>query len=263
MQVREQLMDVVRDVARSEIMPRFMRVGASRKDDGSLCTEADLASQQALMQALPTILPCPVLGEEMSREEQARLWEDNPDSLWVVDPLDGTTNFVNGLPHFAISVALVRAGRSEAGVIFNPVSGEMFHAERGRGAYLNDAALPLKKTPKSIGDTIAGVDVKYLHSGRLASRISSVAPFGTQRNLGSCTLDWCFLACGRFDLYVHGGQRLWDYAAGAVILEEAGGRLATLNSDDYWTDGLWKRSAVAAGDPVLFEQWRRWVRANQ
>jgi hypothetical protein len=76
--------------------------------------------------------------------------------------------------------------------------------------------------------------------------------------MGSSTLDWCFLAAGRYDLYLHGGQRLWDYAAGAVILEEAGGRLASLNTDDYWSDTVWKRSVIAAIDPELYCHWYRW-----
>ncbi|RMD00215.1 inositol monophosphatase family protein [Aquitalea palustris] len=263
MQVLEQVMQVVRDVARQEVMPRFLRVGKTRKDDGSLFTEADMACQQALGEKLPAVLPHPVLGEEMTREEQDALWQGNPDGLWVVDPIDGTTNFVNGLPYFAISVALMVRGVSELGVIYNPVSDEMFYARRGQGAWLNQQRLPLKTTRNSMGDAIAAVEVKYLRSGKLAARMSSVAPFGSQRSMGSSTLDWCFLAAGRYDLYLHGGQRLWDYAAGAVILEEAGGRLASLNTDDYWSDTVWKRSVIAAIDPELYGHWHRWVRANQ
>lgn len=263
MQVVDEVIRTVRNVAQTEVMPRFLRVGKTRKDDGSLFTEADLGCQQALQRDLPQILPHPVLGEEMTREEQDALWAANPDGLWVVDPIDGTTNFVNGLPYFAISVALMVNGISELGVIYNPVADEMFYARRGKGAYLNGNRLPLKTTRNSMGDAIAAVEIKYLRSGKLAARMNSVAPFGSQRSMGSSTLDWCFLAAGRYDLYLHGGQRLWDYAAGAVILEEAGGRIASLNTDDYWTDTLWKRSAIAALDPELFGHWHRWVRANQ
>ncbi len=263
MQVVDQVIQVVRDVARYEVMPRFLRVGKTRKEDGSLFTEADLACQQVLQQRLPAILPYPVLGEEMTREEQDALWDANQAGLWVVDPIDGTTNFVNGLPYFAVSVALMINGVSELGVIYNPVSDEMFYARRGCGAYLNGQRLPLKTVANSMGDAIAAVEIKYLRSGKLAARMGSVAPFGSQRSMGSSTLDWCFLAAGRYDIYLHGGQRLWDYAAGAVILEEAGGRIASLNTDDYWADTIWKRSAIAALNPELFAQWHKWVRANQ
>ena len=263
MQVVDQVIRVLRDVAQTEVMPRFLRVGSNRKSDGTLFTEADLACQQALARLLPIILPYPVLGEEMEHDEQDALWQANRAGLWVVDPIDGTTNFINGLPYFAISVALMVDGKSELGVIYNPVSDEMFYARRGQGAFMNGIRLPLKKVPNCMGDAIAGVEVKYLRSGKLAARLNSLAPCGSQRNMGSSTLDWCYLAAGRYDLYLHGGQRLWDYAAGVVILEEAGGQAATLDTDDYWADQPWSRSAIAALNPGLFTQWLRWVRANQ
>ena len=75
--------------------------------------------------------------------------------------------------------------------------------------------------------------------------------------------EWCYLAAGRFDVYLHGGQKLWDYAAGSLILEEAGGRMCTLASDDFWGDALWHRSALAARDARLFADWKGWIRARQ
>ena len=182
----------------------------------------------------------------------------------MIDPIDGTNNFVNGLPHFAVSVAYVAQGRAQLGAIFNPISGELFSAERGSGAFLNDARLPLRCVDKKLREALAGVDVKRLRSAKLANSINHFAPFGTLRCLGSSTLDWCYLAAGRFDVYLHGGQNLWDYAAGALILEEAGGLMATLEGDEFWS-GLhaFKRSVVAAMQPELFEKWLDWVRNNQ
>jgi hypothetical protein len=116
----------------------------------------------------------------------------------------------------------------------------------------------LKTTRNSMGDAIAAVEVKYLRSGKLAARMSSVAPFGSQQH-GFQHAGLVLSGAGRYDLYLHGGQRLWDYAAGAVILEEAGGRLASLNTDDYWSDTVWKRSVIAAIDPELYCHWYRWV----
>lgn len=263
MQVPEQLGDLLRTVATQEILPRFLSVGHTRKEDGSLLTEADLACQAALETRLPQIVRFPVLGEEMSRQQQDALWLNQLDGLWVVDPIDGTTNFINGLPHFAISVALMQNGRSTLGAIYNPITDELYCAAQGEGAFLNEVALPLKKTVNPMNEAIAGVDIKYLCSAKLASRLNSVAPFGSQRSMGSSTLDWCYLAAGRFDVYLHGGQRLWDYAAGALILEEAGGQLASLQQDDFWSDPPWKRSVIAACDAALFHQWHQWVRHNQ
>jgi myo-inositol-1(or 4)-monophosphatase len=263
MQVIEQVGDLLKEVARTEVLPRFLRVGHTRKEDGSMLTEADLACQAALAHYLPEIVPYPVLGEEMTREQQDGLWQSHQDGLWVVDPIDGTTNFINGLPHFAISVALMQHGKSTLGVIYNPLTEELYAASRGQGAFLNGIRLPLKHAANSMADAIAGVDAKYLRSARLASRLHSVAPFGSLRNMGSSTLDWCYLAAGRYDIYLHGGQRLWDYAAGAIILEEAGGAIATLQQDDFWSDTPWKRSVIAARDSELFNQWHHWVRSNQ
>jgi len=228
-----------------------------------MLTEADLACQQALTRHLPNIAPYPVLGEEMTQEQQDDLWLSHQDGLWVVDPIDGTTNFINGLPHFAISVALMRHGKSILGAIFNPISDELFTAASGQGAFLNGVLLPRKKITNNMVDAIAGIDAKYLCSATLAARLHSVAPFGSQRSMGSSTLDWCYLAAGRYDLYLHGGQRLWDYAAGALILEEAGGCIASLQHEDFWSDTPWKRSVIAAREPELFLQWQRWVRNNQ
>ncbi|WP_184199041.1 inositol monophosphatase family protein [Chitinimonas taiwanensis] len=250
----------VREVAAIEVMPRFLRVGGSRKDDGTLFTEADLETQRALIERLPQIVPCPVLGEEMSSEEQQALWAAN-EQIWVIDPIDGTTNFVHGLPYFAISVALMEHGRPRLAVIYNPVANEMFTAEAGQGAYLNGQRLPLKKHVPTMPEAIAGVEVKWL-GGKLPQRLAALPPFGSQRNFGASTLDWCYLAAGRFDIYVHGGQRLWDYAAGCLILAEAGGQMTSLYHDDYWDDDVWQRSVIAALNPGLFGQWVKWVKYN-
>ena len=247
-------------------MPRFLNTPSSRKADGSILSEADLAAQTAFAAALPLLIDCPMLGEEMTPQQQAALWQAHWDSdgLWIVDPIDGTNNFVNGLPHFAVSVALVKNGRARLGVIYNPVSGECFYASEGGGAFLNGIPLPLRLTEKKLSEAIAGVEIKYLRSGKLSSRMSTLAPFGTIRSMGSSTLDWCYLASGRYDVYVHGGQKLWDYAAGALIFTEAGGQLATLEGDDFWSgEHVFKRSVIAALQPELFKRWEKWIRDNQ
>lgn len=258
------LIKLVRQIAQTEVMPRFLCVGSSKKSDGSLFTEADIASQTAFIQQLPTIIDCPVLGEEMTDEEQQALWQDQTKGLWVVDPIDGTTNFVNGLPHFAISVAYIKGGKSHMGVVFNPATNEMFYAMRDGGAFMNGISLPIKKTIHSLNESIAGVEVKYLRSGKLASRMQSLSPCGSHRSMGCSTLDWCYVAAGRYDVYVHGGQKLWDYAAGALILEEAGGQLETLEGDAFWSgEHVWQRSVIAALQPDLFKPWLKWIRSNQ
>lgn len=255
---------LVREVAQTEVMPRFLDVGISRKADGSLLTEADLAAQAAFAAKLPDIIDRPMLGEEMTAQRQTELWRHNRQGLWVVDPIDGTNNFINGLPHFALSCAFIRNGRPQLGVIYNPVSDECFYAERGGGAFLNGRPLPLRNVQKQLHEAIAGVEIKYLRSGKLSSRMNTLAPFGSIRSMGSSTLDWCYLASGRYDIYVHGGQKLWDYAAGALIFEEAGGKLATLEGDDFWSgEHVFKRSVIAGLQDELFTKWLKWIRENQ
>lgn len=264
MDIFEQLQHSIRHVAKSEVMPRFLRVGSSIKADGTLMTEADVAAQKALETLLPEILPSPVLGEEMSAQAQQDLWKYADEGLWVVDPIDGTTNFVNGIPHFALSVAWVQGGQSRLGVVYQPKTDEMFAAKEGYGAFLNGQKLSSRKTKSCLKDAVAGVEVKYLRSGTLAKRIHNLSPCASQRNMGCSTLDWCYLASGRFDVYVHGGQKLWDYAAGALIFTEAGGHLATLEGDDFWSGKhIFQRSVIAALQENLFADWLTWVRANQ
>jgi len=257
----DRVIAVVRRVAAEEIMPRFLKVAHERKADGSLFTEADLAAQDALGSALRDIHPFPLVGEEMTREQQVERWLAGDSGVWCVDPIDGTSNFVYGLPAFAVSVALMRQGRSVLGVVYAPVTDEMFYAERGGGAFLNGEPLPIRTHVPHMRNTMANVDFKRL-GNKLAGALASAPPYMSQRNYGAATLEWCFLAAGRFDLYLHGGQKLWDYAAGALILEEAGGSVATLTQDGFWDGDLWKRSVVAALDPGLFQGWRDWVRAR-
>lgn len=259
-----QLISLVHQVAQTTVMPRFLAVSVSKKHDGTLLTEADVAAQAAFAEGLPAIIPCPMLGEEMSAVEQQALWHNSEAGLWVVDPIDGTNNFINGLPHFALSVAYVQHGRTQMGVVFNPISQELFCAQRGKGAWLNAQQLPLRRADRPLAEAIAGVEVKYLRSGKLASRMQTLSPVGSQRSMGCSTLDWCYLAAGRYDVYVHGGQKLWDYAAGALIYEEAGGNLATLEGDAFWSgQHVFSRSVIAALQPQLFQKWLAWIRANQ
>ena len=258
----EAVVATVKAVAQREILPRYLKVARLRKADGSLFTEADVVTQEALSRELQKIFPGPVVGEEMTEQEQFDRWREGEGGLWCMDPIDGTSNFVNGLPYFAVSVALMREGRSVLGVVYNPVADEMFYAEQGRGAYLNGEKLPIKEYVPPLRSAIANVDLKRL-SRKLAEGICTARPFASQRNYGSCSLEWCYVAAGRFDLYLHGGQKLWDYAAGCLILEEAGGHMCGFDQDDFWAEQIWQRSAIAALDPGLFIQWRDWVRAHR
>ena len=152
----------VKLVTAEEIMPRYLRVSHHHKNDGSLCTEADIAAQNALTKKLQAILNVPVLGEEMAPAQQRALWETGRDGIWCIDPIDGTSNFVRGLPYFAVSVALIREGRTVLGVVYDPVANEMFAAEYGKGAFLNGEKLVGRETLGTLKKALASVDMKRL-----------------------------------------------------------------------------------------------------
>ncbi len=251
----------VKLVTAEEIMPRYLKVAHHHKYDGSLCTEADIAAQGALTKKLQAILNVPVLGEEMTAAEQRALWETGRDGIWCIDPIDGTSNFVRGLPYFAVSVALLREGKSVLGVVYDPVANEMFAAEQDKGAFLNGEKLVGREAQSSLEQSLACVDMKRLKR-KLVTQLSTDPPYSSQRNFGASALDWCYVAAGRYDVYLHGGQMLWDYAAGLLILQESGGHVCCIENDDFSRCDIWQRSVIAARDAKLFEAWKRWIRAQ-
>jgi myo-inositol-1(or 4)-monophosphatase len=251
----------VKLVTAEEIMPRYLKVAHQHKSDGSLCTEADIAAQNALTKKLQAILNVPVLGEEMTTTEQRALWEAGHDGLWCIDPIDGTSNFVRGLPYFAVSVALIREGKSVLGVVYDPVANEMFAAEQGKGAFLNGEKLVSRETAVTLAQALASVDLKRLKK-KLVTQLASQPPYSSQRNFGASALDWCYTATGRYDVYLHGGQKLWDYAAGLLVLLEAGGHVSCIENNEFERCDIWQRSVIAAHDERLFGEWQGWVRAQ-
>lgn len=247
-------------VAAEEIMPRYLRVTHQHKSDGSLCTEADTAAQAALIRRLQAIHNVPVLGEEMTTDEQHAHWHAGKEGLWCIDPIDGTSNFVRGLPYFAVSVALLKDGKSVLGVVFDPVADEMFAAELGKGTFLNGEELIGRDPVGTLDQALASVDLKRLKA-KLVLRLATQPPYSSQRNFGASALDWCYTAAGRYDMYLHGGQKLWDYAAGSLILAEAGGHACCIENDDFAQGDDWQRSVIAARDEKLFNEWKSWIRS--
>ena len=250
------------DAAKTELLPRLhQQVSAGHKADGSLITEADLSLQQRLTAALAEIYPdIPVLGEEMSAEVQQAMLEDAEHGVWCLDPLDGTRNFACGFPVFAISLALIRHGQVELGLIYDPLRRESFSAALGQGAWLNGERLSFQlETPLALA--LALVDFKRLPV-ELAQRLVTSAPYPSQRSIGSGALDWCWLAAGRVQVYLHGRQHLWDYAAGQLILTEAGGQAVTLQGEPVFINQLQTRSIAAGCNAAVFAEWAEWLGIN-
>ncbi|MEJ2359811.1 MAG: inositol monophosphatase family protein [Gammaproteobacteria bacterium] len=251
----DSLAEIVKSCALRELLPRFGRIQQQFKSDGSIVTEADLAMQSSLQSGLQARWPqIAFLGEEMPAAQQEQILRDSANGVWVVDPLDGTSNFSQGIACFAVSVALVVNGRIELGLVYDPVRDECFRAQRGRGAWLNHDTLTLRALQEVENMTIGLVDFKRLPA-ELASKLVSRPPYKSQRSFGSVALDWCWIAAGRGDVYVHGKQKLWDYAAGQLILAEAGGFAATLQGEPVFNGTLQPRSAALAINQRLFDTW--------
>ncbi|WP_300668786.1 inositol monophosphatase family protein [Desulfoluna sp.] len=202
-----------------------------RKGRIDLVTEADTASETAIIETLTRRFP----DHDVLAEESGASHRESP-YRWVIDPLDGTTNFAHGLPLFSVSIAFQAHGETVFGVVFNPITEELFMATKGEGATLCGR-------PISVSEA-ATVEESLLVTGfpynvrdimpRLLSRFESCldAAQGVRR-LGSAALDLCFLACGRFDGFWEENLKAWDTAAGVLIAEEAGARITDFNGKKY------------------------------
>jgi myo-inositol-1(or 4)-monophosphatase len=245
--------------AETELLTRFNRVGAEIKADGSLLTEADSAMQARMQQELGALFPGhAMLGEEMDAGRQREQLAGAEQGLWVLDPLDGTSNFASGIPYFCVSLALIVQGEVQVALVYDPVRRELFHARAGAGAWLNGAVLGHRRPLTPLHHGIGLVDYKRLPAV-LARRLVDDAPYSSQRSFGSVALDFCWLAAGRVHVYLHGRHNLWDYAAGLTILHEAGGHSVTLEGVPRPPLDLVPRSTAAALDAGLFREWCTWL----
>lgn len=257
----ERLSRLVRDIGLESLSASCRHEEITAKRDGSYVTDIDLALQQRIRGALQDVYPdIPFVGEETPEAERGRILRSGARRVWCVDPLDGTTNFTAGLPFYGISLALLEERMPVLGVVFDPIRDECFTARAGGGAWLNGRRLPA--APKrSTAHCVACVDFKRLPR-TVAEHLVAQPPFKSQRNLGACVLEWCWLAADRFQLYLHGGQHQWDYAAGSLILREAGGSAVTLEGTEVPGTGLYlnrKVSVVAASHPDMLEEWWSWI----
>lgn len=254
-----QLEAIVKPMASEILIPGFGICEYSYKEDCSIVTQADLSMQQNLERELLAQWPeYAILGEEMTDAEQLAVI-NNSKGYWCVDPLDGTNNYASGLPFFAVSIALIIDHQQILGFIYDPLRDEVFFAEKGKGASLNGVALTGEIKSEPLKRTIAEIDMKRLPL-ELAIRLVTEEPYGSQRNIGSSALDWCWLAAGRYNVYLHGGQKLWDYAAGNLILREAGGQAVSLDGEPVFRGQLEVRSALASLDASLFDEWVNWIK---
>jgi myo-inositol-1(or 4)-monophosphatase len=215
-----------------------------------LVTETDERAEEVIREVLLGAYPAyGVLGEEGGEivgDEDAR---------WIVDPLDGTTNFAHGFPMFAVSIALEKAGEVVLGVVHDPIRGETFVAERGRGARLNDESIGASETEELVRALVVTglpydrdeVPTAVELFGRFATRAQDM------RRLGSAALDLCYVASGRLDAYYERGIHAWDVAAAGLVLEEAGGKITDYKGRPFELEGKEVVASNGRLHPALIE----------
>jgi myo-inositol-1(or 4)-monophosphatase len=225
--------DAVRKAARglNRDFGEVAELQVSKKGPADYVSAADIKAEQVLFEALSAARP----GYGFLGEERGLIPGTDKTHTWIVDPLDGTTNFLHAIPHYAVTVALERDGQIVAGVTFNPANGELYWTEKGRGAFLNDRRLRVAAR-RDLAETVLatgipfmgrsghGVFLKELH--QIAQRVSGV------RRFGSAALDMAFVAGGRFDGYWERGLNKWDLAAGVLLVTEAGGVVSDADGGD-------------------------------
>lgn len=211
------------------------RLGASNnvrlKDTINLVTEADLQSERVVVDVIKRAFP----GHQILAEEGIANGGES-DHRWIIDPLDGTTNYAHGYPVFCVSIALEIKGEVVVGVVYNPVLNELFRAEKGKGAFLNDKRLKVSSTDRLIASLLAtGFPYGRMSGGPTNLEYFCKAVMRCQeiRRDGSAALDLCYVAAGRFDGFWELMLKPWDVAAGMIILTEAGGNITDLKGGPY------------------------------
>ncbi|MBP1180348.1 inositol monophosphatase family protein [Methylobacterium sp. PvR107] len=245
------MVDAVRKAARGlrRDYGEVENLQVSRKGPGDFVSAADRKAEEVLRDALMKARP----GYSLVLEENGIIEGTDKSHTWHVDPLDGTSNFLHGVPHFAVSVGLEREGQIVAGVIFDPIKDELFVAERGKGAYLNNRRLRVSGR-QDMADALVGYGTPYLGRGshpRLLRELGAVmAVAGGTRRMGSAALDLAYVACGRLDAYWERDLQTYDFAAGVILVREAGG---FVSSADGAAEPLAPRS-VACGNEGLHRE---------
>jgi myo-inositol-1(or 4)-monophosphatase len=224
---------------------RLESLTVASKGRNDFVTEVDRAAEQEIIAIIRRHYPQHAfLAEESGRSGES-------DTVWIIDPLDGTTNFLHGFPVFAVSIACQIKGRLEHGVVYDPMRGELFTASRGAGAHLENHRIRVSKARTLDGALIATglpyrANTKYLdaYMGMLRAVIEQVA--GVRRP-GAAALDLAYVAAGRVDAFWEIGLSPWDTAAGTLLIQEAGGRIGTLSGAEYTQQGH-----IVAGTPKVY-----------
>lgn len=245
------MVDAVRKAGRalSRDFGEIENLQVSVKGPGDFVTAADRRAEQILRDELGRSRP----GYGFLLEEGGVVEGSDPHNRWIVDPLDGTTNFLHGLPIFAVSVALERQGVIVAGVVYNPAMDELFVAERGSGAFLNDRRLRVAGRTR-LHESVVATGIPHLGRGDHAAYLAILPKVMNEvagiRRCGAAAIDLAWLAAGRFDGFFESGLHYWDMAAGLILIREAGGFV----TDAEGRDRMATTGTVVAGNEHIHRQ---------
>ncbi|HEX2558653.1 inositol monophosphatase family protein [Phenylobacterium sp.] len=259
MSTQSALLKVMSDAARKAArglnrdFGELTELQVSKKGAADFVSAADLKAEQVLFEALSKARP----GYSFHGEERGLIEGTDKTHTWIVDPLDGTTNFLHALPHFAINIALQRDGAIVAAVTYNPASNELFWAEKGKGCYVNDKRLRVAARTR-LDESLLATGIPFLGHGQHAKFLKELHQISQRvsgvRRFGSAALDMAYVAAGRFDGYWERDLKPWDLAAGILLITEAGGKVTDADGGE---DVLAKGSVCAANldiHPLLLDR---------
>jgi myo-inositol-1(or 4)-monophosphatase len=194
-----------------------------KETSNNLVTQADLEAERLITEAIRAEFP----DHSFLLEEGQSTGTAEADHLWIIDPLDATNNYAHGIPHFCVSIAYAEKGVIQLGVILDPIRKECFHAERGKGAFMNDTPIHVTDSHK-LEECIVGTGFYYDRGALMEKTLNSIHTLFSRnirgiRRMGSAAIDLCWVANGRFDAFFEYQLAPWDYSAGKIIIEEAGG----------------------------------------
>ena len=229
----QKLLQVAKTAAKAggEVLMKYFRQGVSIRCKGGesadLVSEADVNAEQAVIRAIHATFPDhAILGEESATDTDTSL-----PALWVIDPLDGTTNFLHDVPHFAVSIGYFEHGQPVCAVIWNPAREDMYTAVQGQGATHNERPIHVSETDR-LDQSLIGTGFSVVRDAKLGATLGAIDElFGSNihciRRFGSAALDLCHVASGLYGAYFEYQLSAWDFAAGMLIVQEAGGKVTT------------------------------------
>ncbi|WP_340644914.1 inositol monophosphatase family protein [Phenylobacterium sp.] len=243
MSTQTALLKVMSDAARKAArglnrdFGELLELQVSKKGAADFVSAADLKAEQTIFEMLQKARP----GYSFLGEERGLIEGTDKTHTWIVDPLDGTTNFLHAIPHFAINIALQREGAIVAAVTYNPITNELFWAEKGKGCFVNDKRLRVAAR-QHLNESVLATGIPFLGHGQHATFLKELHQISQRvagvRRFGAASLDLAFVAAGRFDGYWERDLKPWDLAAGLLLVSEAGGKVTSADGgEDMLTAG--------------------------